>query len=230
MATLSVPSYVIPGTYLENLKFLEDKRSIGNVELLFFSFDRNTETLLRGELDEIAAYRSRYSYSVHLPEPPGNDVRRLVELLRPVAERFIVHAPEGGTPELGRWLERARSDFGEVFLVENVAGRAFDQLLDELRDVPVCCDTGHLLLDGIRPALFLDRVEERVGEIHLHGVSDGRDHRPFGASETWFQEIVPFLKRFDGIIHVELFDYAVAEPTIELIECLISGAPQQELL
>jgi sugar phosphate isomerase/epimerase len=70
---------------------------------------------------------------------------------------------------------------------------------------PLCCDTGHLLRSGSSIGEFLKRYGSRVEEIHLHGVRDGADHRPFAAGEPWFQGLVPFLSAFDGVVNIEVF-------------------------
>ena len=43
---LSTPSWVIPGTYAENLRFIENKKEIMGVELLFFLYDEEIKTQL----------------------------------------------------------------------------------------------------------------------------------------------------------------------------------------
>jgi len=56
--TLSVPSFVIPGTYLENVLFLEDFAEIRAVELLFYLYDPETRELLIREREGLAARRA----------------------------------------------------------------------------------------------------------------------------------------------------------------------------
>ena len=64
--TLSVPSYVIPGTYAENLRFLADKTAVDGVELLFYLYDEEVRTLMLAEIAEIRQFRSRFAYTVHM--------------------------------------------------------------------------------------------------------------------------------------------------------------------
>nr|MDO8119021.1 TIM barrel protein [Candidatus Sigynarchaeota archaeon] len=59
--------------------------------------------------------------------------------------------------------------------VENNEGIPFsttyDVLLDEFRDMRICLDIGHLILQGDeQPADFVKRWKNRVGEIHFHNV------------------------------------------------------------
>jgi hypothetical protein len=76
-----VPSWIIPGTYLENIRFLEDKRAISGVELLFFLYDGETRQLFEREYAEIARYRSRFRFTAHLPEPLTVDHGEFVDML-----------------------------------------------------------------------------------------------------------------------------------------------------
>ena len=219
MATLSVPSYVIPGTYLENIRFLEDQIQVDGIELLFFMIDEETLQLLRGEMDGITRFHRRFTYSVHLPDVLEKEHRTLIDLLRPVADRFIVHAPSPETPvdEFTRRLEAWRRDYGNVFVLENVADREFEAVANNLSDMPICCDTGHVLLDGGNPRSVLESWRSRIAEIHLHGVSHGKDHFPITGNENWFRDIKPFLDSYRGVIHIEVFDFKKLHPMLELV-------------
>ena len=66
-------------------------------------------------------------------------------------------------------------------LLENLVGRSFEALAAGLPDLPLCLDTGHLLLNGDGIGDFLDRHGPRVGEIHLHGVQAGWTTGPSAA-------------------------------------------------
>ncbi len=213
---LSVPSFIIPGTYLENIRFIDSLKEISNIELLFFSFDADTRDLLLGELGGIGEYKGRFSFTAHLPDPILACHRDLVEILVPIVDRFVVHVPEdriGFKGLLQGWI----GEFGNIFQVENVPGRAFSGTASVLPDAPLCCDTGHLLLNGQNPSKLIGLWEERISEVHLHGVCVGRDHYPVNGDEEWFKEIIPFLGCFSGIIHMEVFDYQKLKPMIDLM-------------
>ena len=65
---LTVPSWVIPGTYADNLRFLSDKKEIEGVELLFFLYDDEIKAQLDSEWEEICRYKERFIFTAHLPE------------------------------------------------------------------------------------------------------------------------------------------------------------------
>lgn len=217
---LAVPSWVIPGTYLENLSFLKGEGAINAVELLFFLYDRDVQSLLHKEWEGILELRSRFRFSAHLPEPLLPIHEELVEQLLPLTEHFILHpAPPEDAPALAAlitsWVERF--DRGkQLFLLENTLPERLETLLGYLPDaVGMCMDTGHLLLEGKSPEAFYRRFKKRIQEIHLHGIApekarlDGRlpDHRPLCPQEPWFQDLLPLLAGFTGTVNLEVFSW-----------------------
>ncbi len=203
-----MPSYVIPGTYLENVRYLESFPEIRAVELLFYLYDPQTRELLLQEREGLAARRERFRFSVHLPDDLKPEHAEILELTRGLAERYVLHPPPSGGGEFLRLIDRWRAEYGEVFLLENLVGRSFDALAAALPGLPLCMDTGHLLLNGGGSrgiGDFLGRHGPRLREIHLHGVRQNADHRPFGAAEPWLRELGPFLRRFTGVVNLEVF-------------------------
>ncbi|MDR2245244.1 MAG: TIM barrel protein [Treponema sp.] len=225
MGTISVPSWVIPGTYLENLRFLEDKNEVSGVELLFFIYDGEIKKMLDDEWEEILRYRERFVFTAHLPDRllPGH--RELIERLAPLSRHFIVHPglPEDA-PELAVLVNGWAAEFPRCrFLAENTGPGMIESLLPLLdKNVGLCMDTGHLLLEGTDPAAWFAGRRERTAEIHLHGVDrdraalDGRlpDHRPIAAEAAWFKKLRPLLREFDGVINVEMFSWEEARESI----------------
>ncbi|MDR3114419.1 MAG: TIM barrel protein [Treponema sp.] len=220
MIRVSVPSWVIPGTYLENLAFLQGQPAVKGVELLFFLYDAETQRLLHKEWEGILALRSRFSFTAHLPEPLLSGHAALVERLLPLSGQYIFHpGPPEDAPALAGLIAswRTRFDRGKHrFLLENTRLSRFEALLEYLpEEVGICMDTGHLLLEGQMPEAFYRRFKERIREIHLHGLDhekariDGRlpDHRPLRLEEPWFKETVPFLTDFTGTVNLEVFSW-----------------------
>ncbi|MDR1353543.1 MAG: TIM barrel protein [Treponema sp.] len=225
MGIISVPSWVIPGTYLENLRFLEDKEEVSGVELLFFLYDGEIKKTLDAEWQGILEYRERFVFTAHLPEPllPGH--RELVERLAPFARHFIAHpGPPEKAAELAALVNGWAAEFPRCrFLLENTNPGLLDALLPHLdSNAGLCMDTGHLLLEGADPAGRFAENSERIAEIHLHGVDrdraalDGRlpDHRPITAEAAWLGRFRPLLKEFKGVINMEVFSWEDARESI----------------
>jgi len=225
MMEVSVPSWVIPGTYAENLRFLQDKRMISSVELLFFLYDDEVRAQLHAELDAIKDFAGRFSYTVHLPDNLTAEHEELIELLAPLARFFVVHPPKkdgtGLEAHVDRWITR----YGPRFVVENTRTDRFEAFQPLVPQAGICMDAGHLVLEGKNPAAFAGRWNGRIGEIHLHGVNekaalgDGRlpDHRRLTGVEVWLTELEPFLRSFTGTLNIEVFSWEEAEPTLRLL-------------
>jgi len=201
--TLTVPSYVIPGTYGENVAFLSSRPEIQGVELLFYIFDESTRQLLHQELKLLRSYRDRFTYSVHLPDPLEQRHEEIIELTRDLAGSYVLHPPESDLPGFRKLVQRWRSHFGEIFLLENLIGREFHILAADWDGL--CLDIGHLLLAGQDLSRFLNSYGPRIREVHLHGLEKETDHRSFGAQEPWLQELLPFLRLFEGTLNLEVF-------------------------
>jgi hypothetical protein len=231
LPALIVPSWVIPGTYTENLCFLKDKQEVRGVELLFFIYNDEIKTQFDSEWEDILGYRERFIFTAHLPDVLLPSHEELVVRLAPLVRHFIVHpAAENPTAQarlLAQWTER----YGDIFLVENTHPGLLNALLPHLKtNAGLCMDTGHLLLTGQNPADFFARYRQRIGEIHLHAVDreqaavDGRlaDHRRLRQDEPWLNELLPLLtdyqgKNYPGIINLEVFSWEEVVAGIDVL-------------
>ena len=241
--TLSVPSWVIPGTYAENLRFLENKKEVTGVELLFFIYNDEIRKQLDSEWDEIRTFEKRFVFTAHLPDVllPSHD--ELVARLAPLVSHFIVHPPKENqaalVPILAEWVKK----YNVKFLVENTNPGLLEAMLPHLNlvshntgsparqqqfpetGIGLCMDTGHLLIEGKNPADFFRKYREHIGEIHLHTVNreqaaiDGRlaDHRQLRKNEPWLIELLSLLGDFRGTINLELFSWQEVSDSMEII-------------
>ncbi|MDL2229217.1 TIM barrel protein [Treponema sp. OttesenSCG-928-L16] len=233
---ISLPSWVIPGTYGENLIFLENKSAVSGVELLFYLYGRDVRDELERDSPVIEEYASRFTYTAHLPDKVTKEHEELVERLFPVVRHFIVHPMEGRDAEalarlIADWEETfSRDRENSLFLFENTKpGRLESQLELLPSDTGLCMDTGHLLLEGRDPEEFFRHYGPRIREIHLHAADtaaqDGRlaDHRPLGKNEPWLVSLIPLLRDFTGIINIELFSWEEAAASIDILLNMTKG-------
>ncbi|MDR0563303.1 MAG: AP endonuclease [Spirochaetaceae bacterium] len=228
---ITVPSWVIPGSYLENLSFLKDKPAVQGVELLFFIYDQEVKALLDAESAELEAYTQRFTFTAHLPDALQEAHEELVTRLFPLVRHYVLHPGleehrERQAKIMLSWFER----FGpQRFLLENTAPGLLEGILPRLPpETPLCMDTGHLLLEGKRPAVFFKHYRERIQEIHLHGIdraasaADKRlpDHRSLASKAPWFQELVPELAEFTGVINLEVFSWEEVQSSLTVLGTL----------
>ena len=222
---LSVPSYVIPGTYAENLRFLADKPDVRGVELLFYFWDDETRRLLDRESKEIRSFDGRFRFTAHLPDRVGPEHRVVLEATEAFARSWVVHPPRETSeiPAFAGLVDEWRSRFGDRFFLENVRLPTFEAARRTLPDIPLCVDAGHLMMGGKDPASFVaDLLAEgrRVEEIHLHGLSGGKDHRPFVRGAAWLRDLAPFLRSFEGVAEIELFAWDEAAEALDAIRAV----------
>lgn len=222
---LVVPSWLAPGGWLENLEAASRLGWASGMEFLFFSFEGEDRALFLSEYGRVrqALASSCLSPSVHLPDPllPGH--AELVELFSPLAECFILHPPKAdGLAEWRRLVAGLREAHGDRFLLEYTGAGTFAGAETALPGLPLCADTGRLLLEGLDPLAWLSRQGDRVREIHLHGLSAGaqglRDHEVFSGLEPWLAGLRPFLEVFEGRIELELFSLEKVEAAYKALK------------
>mgnify|MGYP005845340067 CR=1 FL=1 len=191
------PSYQIPGTWLENARALAPQHWLAGLELLFFSYDDDARKIFEVESEQLAELASRYSFSLHLPDPMTPDTQELVERTRKFVELYVFH-PE---PDHKGWNTSMRilmDRFGaENFAMEYTGEQNFEAGLRALAgaDLRLCADTGVLLREGHDPAVWIaDRVAA-IAEIHLHGVQNGKDHHALSDADTWLRALIPYFSR-----------------------------------
>jgi hypothetical protein len=226
----TVPSWVIPGTYLENLAFIAQKPEITGVELLFFFYDRETRDLLDREWEGIAAYASRFVFTAHLPDTLLSEHESLAARLMPLVRHCVLHPGPDPRSQALRVL-RLFDRFGaHRFVIENTSPGKLETILRFLpSNTPLCMDCGHLLLEGRHPTRFFERYGERIREIHLHDVDtekaarDGRlpDHRALCKASHWYHETAPYIKKseyFDGILNLEVFSWEEVAQSLAVLK------------
>jgi sugar phosphate isomerase/epimerase len=229
---LSVPSYVIPGTYAENLRFLADKAGVDGVELLFFMYDEEIRTLMLAEIDEIRQFSSRFAYTVHMPDSIFPQHEDIIEATRDIAGSYVIHPPreDAGLDAFVRLMDDWRGRYGrDAFILENTRVARFnaaEAVLEESRYglPPVCVDIGHLRMEGFDPMAWLETKSGRVAELHLHGFDGKSDHVPFRADEPWLSDLLPYLHGFAGVLELELFAWDQLQAVIPILRPDVTAA------
>jgi hypothetical protein len=228
-----VPSWVIPGTYLENLQFLNNKKEITGVELLFFLYDNEIKKNLADEFEDICRFKNRFIFTAHLPDVLKPEHEELVNKLSPLVQHFIVHpGKEGGTEAqaqlINTWAKKYKNISNKPrFFAENTNPGLLEELLPKLdTNTGLCMDSGHLLIEEKDPYAYLNQFRNKIGEIHLHGLNremaaiDNRlpDHRPINKDSEWIKKLFPLLKEFQGLINLEVFSWEEVEESLKVLK------------
>jgi sugar phosphate isomerase/epimerase len=241
---LGAPSYVIPEAVLPNVELLAPL--VDDVQLLFFE-SRATQGLDHAvpveSLAELAAAHD-CTYTVHLPtdiflghpdravrEQGVAEVARLVELLAPLTPlAFDLHlnrqpeiAQEAWRDHLASSLhllqKRLGSEAGKI-AIENIDYPfAQVQSLVAAQDFSLCLDLGHVLYyQHDWPAALV--LASQANHLHLHGVREGRDHRPLSFDQTSrLVEAGLALAQgnFCGVLTLEMYKYDYLRRSCEVL-------------
>ncbi|MEW5736704.1 MAG: cobamide remodeling phosphodiesterase CbiR, partial [Thermodesulfobacteriota bacterium] len=231
---------------LENVRYLAGL--VDDVELLIFESDEISPIPSAAEVRELSriARDNGLTYTVHLPldlwlgaadeaerSASAGKVRRIVERMAPAEPFAYVCHLNGDRPgpvpsaHPDRWAGQCRRSLEEI--VRSVAPqRICVETLDypfpfaegPVRglDLGVCLDAGHCRLHGYSAQEIIRDHGPRIRVMHLHGVADGRDHRPLSCMDT---EELAFLSSWAGgdatvprVLTMEVFSRASFEQSL----------------
>lgn len=243
---LAAPSFIWPDTWAANARMLAP--AVDEVELLLFESQGLPDEAEIRELERIRR-DTGLGYNVHLPtdvSPTAPDQwEAAVRALQTAVERtaplepsvFILHLP---APEMGsesQWREAASHSLERLLstgipsrriAVETLEDGPFGRIqpLVEEFDLSICLDTGHLLLRAENPVAFLETHRDRISAIHLHGVADGKDHRPLSRFPmTLAADFAEGLHHFESVVSLEVFGYTSLVKSLETLESWFPDRP-----
>lgn len=244
---LATTSFIYPDDYIPNVKMLGpfvDEIEL----LLFESNDIESLFSLSvvDKLQRLATDLN-LTYNIHLPTDiaiSAPDVRQqqaavetftgIIQRLMPLApSAFCLHVPynenDNQTTTVNTWRDSVRSNM-ERLLGNGIDARAIsietlDYPLELIEDIiadlniSVCMDVGHLILRGSDIVNVFNRFASRISVIHLHGVEGNHDHLALDRlPEQYINSITDILKRFTGIVSLEVFSYTHLKPSLQVLE------------
>lgn len=93
----------------------------------------------------------------------------------------------------------------------------------------VCLDTGHLELSGGAVHRHFRHYAERIREIHLHGVQDGKDHLPLTVlPDAWLGRFLNSIDNFTGVLTLELFELEAVRLSLERLSQCLTARPRDK--
>ncbi|MFN3691843.1 MAG: cobamide remodeling phosphodiesterase CbiR [Fervidobacterium sp.] len=160
---IGTTSWLVPGTYYENARLVA--QIVDFVELLVYTWDRETQMLLISEIDKLNKLTEVYGlkYTVHLPVDNIENVRKAYSFLNGKLDilNFVVHPFND-------------KDFFEI--IENCHNVSVENLKEKVYyHKRFVYDIGHSVL-GTKPDLQKILEHGCITEIHLMGIKDGKDH------------------------------------------------------
>jgi sugar phosphate isomerase/epimerase len=245
--SLSTTSFIYPDDYIPNISMLGpyiDEIEL----LLFESNDIESlfpESVV-DELNCLARDLN-IRYNVHLPTDISistQDVRlqqaavdsytKTIERMLPLApSTFCLHVPydedDAEKNTVKRWRDRVRSNLyrllGGAIEGSLISIETLDYPVDFIEDIvmelnlSICMDVGHLILYGYDVMDVFIRYSSKISSIHLHGVENTQDHLAIDRlPQQFIQPVIEILKRFTGILSLEVFSYHHLNPSLRILE------------
>ena len=240
-------SFIYPDHYIPNVKMLGpyvDEIEL----LLFESIgeDALPSRAVIAELCRLAA-EFDLSYNVHLPTDRSisdpNPARQqhavetmiqVMDLVRPLdPSALILHVPYNektkNKPVVNNWRERVYQNLAQiksaVEIQEIIAIETLDYPLELLGDIiadldlSICLDLGHLMVYDYDVSEVYNKYAFKTSVLHLHGVANDRDHTTLDRlSEDLASTVLRVLKRFAGVVSIEVFSFENLESSLKFLE------------
>ena len=240
-------SFIYPDHYIPNVKMLGPYMDEIEL-LLFESTgpDALPSKSVITQLGRLAA-EFDLSYNVHLPtdisisDPDTVRQRDAVEALMRVIERvqplgpsaLILHVPYADgllkDDKTKSWQARVYKNLEKILsVVENKKVIALEtleyppELLEAIivdLQLAICLDLGHLIVYGYDVKDVFKKYAFKTSVLHLHGVENNRDHTTLRRlSPDLMQTVLWVLKRFTGVVSIEVFSYEDLMSSLKYLE------------
>ena len=253
---IGTTSFIHPADYYTNAKRLAEY--IDEIELLFFESQATSLPSQKeiDQLMQLKNSTS-ISYNIHLPidlditqpdpiqrEKAALRYAEIVEFTIPLApSTYTLHlkcdlAQQSGA-SLGEWQQQAQSGVQSMLTAckcpaQSISIETLDYPFDwfspivENLGLSVCVDVGHIVLYGYDLETAFNYFNKNISILHLHGVSQGIDHRSLQClDETTQSRIRNFLSTFTGTASIEVFSYDALDSSMPKFAGLMSSGPHK---
>ena len=129
-----------------------------------------------------------------------------------------------------KWRKRTRKSVEQLLTATGIDSRTIsietlsyplewvDQILSDF-NLSVCIDIGHLMINRFDVEKVFDTYADRATIIHLHGVENEKDHLSLDRlSKVSMDRVIRILKRFTGIVSLEVFSYQHLIASLKVLE------------
>lgn len=243
---LGAPSYVIPGNYLENVMYLNNK--VSDVQLLLFE-SLSDDPLFDSETIFTLNYLkngSNFSYSAHMPTTPM--IWENINLKKRESEKIIMKLSELGVKDYTFHYDLpdySESNYDKVkektdllyiefftylrlkypdlnFNLENIKTpiTALDNVVEK-SGITYCADIGHYLLNNYNLCEIYERINKTT-IIHIHGLADiikhnNERHTKDHEAVKGSPELFRILDKFNGLVTIENYHPNNLEKSMKVI-------------
>jgi len=240
-------SFIYPDHYIPNVKMLGPYMDEIEL-LLFESqgVDALPSRKVITELSRLAG-EFALRYNVHLPTDISisdrNPARqqyavetmiRVMDLVRPLdASALILHVPYSEESYdahiVENWRDRVRQNLAKILSAAQkqdiIAIETLDYPLELLEDIildldyMICLDLGHLMVYDYDLIEVFNKYSSKTPILHLHGVENAFDHTTLDRlSEQLASTVLQILKRFTGVVSLEVFSFENLNSSLKFIE------------
>ena len=239
---IGCPSYIFPDHIVPNVRAIGPY--VDEIELILFeSKPENLPTGREIKMLETLSKDLDITYNIHLPLDVylgSHDDSQRKESIETVIAIFNLTAPLNPTTHTLHLVYDCPADDEEYrikwksYLLESfedllsgrVAGESISietlsyplEWIDDIIDaynLCVCVDLGHLLINNIPLSDIYNHYCDRISICHVHGVKEGRDHQSIKhLSEATWNELLNMLKRFQGVVSIEVFSFDRLEESL----------------
>ena len=243
---IGTTSFIYPDSYVQNVKMLAPY--LDEIELILFESAPNSLPSNHEIKDLFSLTNEYdLSYNIHLPIDISlgasdisirhfaiETIKQVMDLTAPLSPTtYTLHLPyeeiDFENERIKRWKERAYHSM-EALCTSGINSRIISietlnyplEWVEEILigfNLSVCMDLGHLILFGLDMKDVFDRYKNRTSIIHLHGANERRDHQPLDLlSKSNLKTILKMLKRFKGVVSIEVFSYDHLNASLKYLE------------
>jgi len=243
---IGCPSYIFPDHIIPNVRAIGPY--VDEIELILFeSNSESLPTGKEIKMLETLSKDLDITYNIHLPLDiylGSHDDSQRKESIETVIAIFNLTAPLNPTIHTLHLVYDCPADDEEYrikwksYLLESfedllsgrVAGESIsietlfyplnwlDDLIDRFK-LDVCMDIGHLILQNVQLLEVFERYHDNITMLHLHGVENGKDHRPLSyLSESNWKALARILMKYNGVVSIEVFSFDHLKASLEVFE------------
>jgi sugar phosphate isomerase/epimerase len=243
---IGTTSFIYPDLYVPNVKMLGP--FVDEIELLLFESEPFSSLFSKTVLEDLQRLSEelKLTYNIHLPtdisisDPNPARQKQAIQTLIKIAERvaplspatYTLHVPYAAAgfdgDHIGKWQEAVYGNLEEIV----ASGVPANQIAIETLDYPlqmiarivtdlelsICMDIGHLVLQGANLPFIFDTFYKSISIIHLHGIENGKDHRPLDRlPKNLLDPVLKILNRFSGTVSLEVFGFEHLQASLNFL-------------